>query len=241
MKKFAAAALTIAIATGPASAVDVGVGGQVGGVGVSAGVSAGSQGASVGVGASADGLGGANVGASTSGSGSLGAGVSAGSNLGGVSAGVSTSIGAGDDPSADSRSASAPESPAAVTTAPASPKSTRQAIVLPPALRPTKAANGDFRRVTKGYPFGSWALLIAKPGTPVAVVRACRAAITTVAKPLGAVRVDVASAGPLRQRRGTLTAPITVRIAYARQGGIEVRQAHVGCRLNAAGTVTAVT
>jgi len=38
------------------------------------------------------------------------------------------------------------------------------------------------------------------------------------------------------------TAPIEVRIDYARQGGgIEVRQARVGCRLDAAGQVVAVT
>ncbi|MDX8492285.1 hypothetical protein RFN29_11900 [Mesorhizobium sp. VK22B] len=60
------------------------------------------------------------------------------------------------------------------------------------------------------------------------------------AKPLGAVRVYAASAGSLRQGRGGLNAPIEVRIDYERQGGIEVRQARVGCRLNAAGMVVAV-
>lgn len=227
MKTYAAAALTIGIAIGPASALDVSVGGQVGGLGVDAGLSAGPQGASVGVGTSADGVGAAGV--STSG------------NLGDVSGGVSsTGIGVGDDPSAESRSATAPESPAAVTTATALAKTTRQAIILPRALRPSKAASGEFRRVTKGYPFGFLAPLKARPGTPAAVVRACRAAIMSAAMPHGAVRVYAASAGPLRQRRGGLTAPIEVRIAYKRRGGIEVRQARVGCRLDTAGMVTAV-
>ncbi|RUV05957.1 hypothetical protein EOA86_38205, partial [Mesorhizobium sp. M5C.F.Ca.IN.020.32.2.1] len=52
-----AAALTIWIAIGPASAQDTGIGGKVGGLGVGAGVSAGSQGGSVGVGASVGGVG----------------------------------------------------------------------------------------------------------------------------------------------------------------------------------------
>jgi hypothetical protein len=62
------------------------------------------------------------------------------------------------------------------------------------------------------------------------------------AKRFGAVRVRAASAGPLsRQRRGALLARIYVRIDYARQGGIEVRQAQIRCRLDASGRVRAVT
>ena len=241
MKKYVAAALMVGVAIGPASALDVGLGGNVGGLGVGAGVSAGSQGASVGVGASADGVGGANVGASVGTSnGSVGAGVSVGANVGNTGAGVSTSVGASADPSAATGSAPAPGSPAAVTTAPPSAKTARQAIVLPPVLRPSRLSNGESGRVTKGYPFGSLEPLKAIPGTPAAVVRACRAAITFAATPLGAVRVQVVSAGPSRQRRGGLAAPIAVRIDYERQGGLEIRQARVGCRLNAAGKVTAV-
>ncbi|TJW77939.1 MAG: hypothetical protein E5X43_28510, partial [Mesorhizobium sp.] len=67
-----------------------------------------------------------------------------------------------------------------------------------------------------------------------------RTAIMSAATPLGAVSIHAVSAGALRQRRGALTAPIEVRIEYARQGGIEVQQARVGCRLDAAGRVTAV-
>jgi hypothetical protein len=242
MKKYIAAALTIGIAIGPASALDTGIGGKVGGVG--AGVSAGSQGGSVGVGASVGGLGvGAGVSAGSQGA-SVGVGTSVdgvgGANVGAsVGAGVSpsTGIGVGDDPSAENGTATAPGGPAAVTTATASAKTGKQSIALPPALRPSKAGEGDS---TKGYPFGSLRPLKAKPGTPAAVVRACRAAIMSAATPLGAVRVHAVSAGALRQRRGALTAPIEVRIDYARQGGIEVRRARVGCRLDAAGRVTAV-
>jgi hypothetical protein len=236
MKKYVAAALTIGIAIGPASARDKGVGGHVGGLGVGAGVSAGSQGASVGT--SVDGVGGANVGASVGADNrSPDAGVSASGNVGNTKGSLSTGIGVGDDRSAENRSATAPGSPAAVTTATASAKTARQSMVLPTVLRPSKGGRGDF---TNGYPFGPLGPLKAKPGTPAAVVRACRAAIMSAATPLGAVRVHAVSAGALRQRRGALTAPIKVRIDYARQGGIEVRQARVGCRLDAAGRVTAV-
>nr|WP_246505795.1 hypothetical protein [Mesorhizobium silamurunense] len=238
MKKYVAAALAIGITIGPASAVDVGVGGTVGGVGVGAGLSAGSQGVSAGVDASADGVGGANVGASASGSRSLG--VGAGGNLGGIGAGVSTGARVGDHPSVQSGPAASARRPAAVTTAPALAKTAVQSIILPGALQPSRAANGDLRRVTERHPSGVLSPLKAKPGTPAAVVRACRAAIMTAAKPLGAVRVYAASAGPSRQLQSGLNAPIAVRIDYERQGGIEVRQARVACRLNAAGMVTAV-
>ncbi|MET3577000.1 hypothetical protein ABID19_000015 [Mesorhizobium robiniae] len=300
MKKYVAAALTIGIAIGPASALDAGLGGKAGGLGLGAGVSVGSQGASVGVGTSVGGLGvdagvsagsqGASVGVGTSvgglgvdagvSAGSQGASVGVGTSVGGlgVDAGVSAgsqsasvgvgttvdgasganvgasvgagnvSVGAGvsasgspstvgDHPSAENGSATAPGSPAAITTATASAKTNRQRMALPPVLRPSKAGEGGS---TRGYPLGSLGPLKSKPGTPAQVVRACRAAIKSAATPLGAVSVHAVSAGVLRQRRGALTAPIEVRIDYARQGGIEVRRARVGCRLNTAGRVTAI-
>ncbi|MER9061324.1 hypothetical protein NKI82_23480 [Mesorhizobium sp. M0482] len=241
MKKYVAAALTIGITVGPASALDAGIGGNVGGVGVGAGVSAGSQGGSVGVGTSVDGVGGANVGASVgSDDGSVDAGVSASGTVGDTGGGISTDVGVGDDPAAENESVTAPGSPAAATTATASAKTARQSIVLPPVLLPSKPGDGGSERVTKGYPAEFLAPLKAKTGTPAAVVRACRAAIVSAATPLGAVRVHAVSAGALRQRRGALTAPIEVRIDYARQGGIEVRQAQVSCRLDASGRVTAI-
>ncbi|WP_246676940.1 hypothetical protein [Mesorhizobium sp. B2-4-15] len=239
MKEYFAAALAIGIAIGPASALDAGTGGKVGGLGVGAGVSVGSQGGSVGVGTNVDGAGGANVGASVGvGNGSPAAGVGASGNVGNTSGSPSTGIGLGNAPSVENGSATAPGKPAAATTATASAKAARQSNFLPPILRPSKAGEGD---PNPGYPLGSPEPFTAKPGTPTAIALACRAAIMSAAKPLGAVRVNAVSAGALRHSGGVLTAPIKVRIDYARQGGIEVRQARVSCRLNKAGRVTAVT
>ncbi|WP_246687308.1 hypothetical protein [Mesorhizobium sp. B2-5-9] len=240
MKQYVAAALIIGIGIGPACALDKGVGASVGGVG--AGVNAGSQGASVGVGAS---VGDAHVGASVgAGKGSVGVGVGASGNVGNPGAGVSTSIGTGDDPAADDGSPTASGSAAttlkgtAGPTAAASARSgAKQSIALPPILKPSISADGGF---TDGYPVKPQRPLRAKPGIPAAVVQACRSAITSAATPLGAVRVRALSAGSLRRRGGTFTAPIKVQIDYARQGGVEVRQAEVDCRLDRAGRVTAI-
>ena len=268
LKKYFVAALTIGIAIGPASALDAGLGGKVGGVGIGAGVSAGSQGASVGVGASVGGVGGANVGASVgagnvgvSASGNVGsASVSAGGNVGSTGGGLSTGVGLGADPSAENGSAAAASGSAATaasgsaatgtgsaatgtgsaataTATTATARTARPSIALPPVLRPSRAGQGD---LTRGYPFAPLEALKAKPGTPVAVVQACRAAILSAAKPLGAVRVRAVSAPPRRRKAPALTAPIQVRIDYAGRGGIEIRQAQVGCRLDAAGRVIAV-
>ena len=82
---YVAATLSIAIAIGPASALDVGVGGKAGGVGAGAGVGVGGEGASVGGGASAAGVGGANLGGSAgTGNGAPSASVGARGNVGGV-------------------------------------------------------------------------------------------------------------------------------------------------------------
>ncbi|WP_095089592.1 hypothetical protein [Mesorhizobium sophorae] len=243
-----------------ASEGSAGVAGKVGGIGVGAGVGVGSNGASVGVDASVDGIGGANVGGSVGTSkGSLGANVGAGTNLGGVG-GLSASPSAGDEstgsgaaPGSTANSRASAASGAA--TGPASvgvgkkaaaivvTRGVRHAVALPRSLRPSKGGRDTFWSNTTGYPTRPLPVpLKAIPGTPSAVVRVCRQAIMSAAKPLGAVRVYAASAGTLRRhRRGALTAPIEVRIDYARQGGIEVRQARVGCRLDAAGQVVAVT
>ncbi|TPK93037.1 hypothetical protein FJ934_19625 [Mesorhizobium sp. B2-4-12] len=243
MKEYFAAALAIGVAIGPASALDAGIGGKVGGLGDGAGASVGSQGGSVGVGTNVGGAGGANVGASVGvGNGSPAAGVGASGNVGNPSGSVSRGIGLGNAPPAENGSATAPgkpaaAKPAAATTATASAKAARQSNFLPPILRPSKAGEGE---PTPGYPLRSLEPVTAKPGKPTAIARACRAAIMSAAKPLGAVRVNAVSAGALHHRGGVLTAPIKVRIDYARQGGIEVRQAQVSCRLNKAGRVTAV-
>jgi len=254
MGKYVAVALMIAVATGPAAALDVGGGGKVGGVGVGAGVSAGSQGVSAGVGASVGGSGGASVGASagTGGvsagasvsaggtsvgasanadTGSVGAGVSAGSAAGSANAGVSTGTG-----TAGTTDAATPADPTVFSATGA-----KTAISLPSVLKPSSTGGGEFGRFMAGYPFAPLVSLNALPGTPPKVVSACRAAIASAATPLGAVRVYAVSAGPMRQRKAGLAAPIEVRINYALRGGIQVRQAKVLCRLDAAGKVIAVT
>lgn len=264
MRKYLAAALMSAIAVGPALALDVGGGGKVGGLGLGGGLSAGRQGVSVGVGGSVDGVGGANLGGSLgTQNGSPSVGVDAGGNLGNTSGGVSTGIGA--SPAAAGASAStatgstapgntapgnnaqdntaaenaAPENAVVDNAALVSAKSAAKPIALPSTLRPLITNRGG-GRVTEGYPLGPLTSLKAKPGTPPQVVSACRAAIVSAAKPLGAARVNVVSAGPMRQRQAGLAAPIYVRIEYARKVDFQVRQAKVTCRLDAAGRVTAV-
>lgn len=252
MGKYVAVAMMIAVASGPAAALDVGGAGKVGDVG--AGVSAGSQGVSAGVGANVGGSGGTSVGASagTGGvgagasvsaggtsvgasanadTGSVGAGVSVGSAPGSASAGVSTGTG-----TSGTTDAAPPDDPTVFSATSAKP-----AISLPSILKPSSTGGGELGRSTAGYPFAPLLSLKAKPGTPIRVVSACRAAIMLAATPLGAVGVYAVSAGPTRQRKAGLAAPIEVRIDYALRGGIQVRQAKVLCRLGATGKVIAVT
>ena len=111
------------------------------------------------------------------------------------------------------------------------------------AVAPSRSGRSDISLPRNLMPDGlSWGFALqsplrAIPGTPNSVVRICVQAIERAAMPYGVVRVDAASSGPLRrQRHGTL-APLRVRIQYARQGGVEVRQARVSCRLDATGGV----
>jgi hypothetical protein len=61
------------------------------------------------------------------------------------------------------------------------------------------------------------------------------------ALPYGAMQVDAVSAGQgSRMAGGGFTAPIAVRIVYARGNARQIRQSQVACRLNAAGTVVAL-
>lgn len=61
------------------------------------------------------------------------------------------------------------------------------------------------------------------------------------ALPYGAVRVDAASAGTAnRTRDGGFTAPITVRVVYARANTSQTRQSRIACQLNSAGAVVAL-
>ena len=107
------------------------------------------------------------------------------------------------------------------------------AFLLPRSLGPS--GRDTSARGTWGYP--RLPKIARKPGTSNAVVRVCQQAIFSAAKPLGAVGVQAASAGPVRRQRNGLTAPLSVQIDY----GKEVRQAKVGCRLDAKGRVIGVT
>jgi hypothetical protein len=79
--------------------------------------------------------------------------------------------------------------------------------------------------------------LVPRGGTPQQVVHNCREAIVAAALPYGVTRVDAVSAGSMRSTGGGLAAPVEFRIVYARQGGLETRQATINCRLNMAGRV----
>jgi hypothetical protein len=214
MNIYIAATLSIAVVIGPASALDVDLGGQVGGVGVGGqvgGVGVGGQVGGVGVGGQ---VGGVGVGGQVGG---------VGGQVGGVGSN-GTKIGGTTTATVDRT------------------KGARQSIALPRILWPSRAGSAKSSQDLVGYPSRSPAPVEAIPGTPNAVVHVCRQWIVSAAERFGAVHVHAVSAGPLRrERRGILTAPIQVRIDYDRQGGIEVRQARIKCRLDAAGRVIAVT
>lgn len=83
--------------------------------------------------------------------------------------------------------------------------------------------------------------LTARAGIPGQIVQACRTSIVTAAVPYGAIRVDAASAGQAsRMPDGGLTAPLEVRVEYARANARQVRRSRIACRLNAAGAVVAL-
>lgn len=239
---------------GTSGEISVGGSGSVGGIGAGASVGGSKNGASAGISTSVGGVGGTSAGASVGTN--AGTSVGARGNAGGTSAGISSSSGSGAGLSsgggagtgtgnASVRSAAGAGSPGrggASTIAGVAPaKGTPKTIVLPPIFWPLKARRTENGRGEWWYPSRLPKPLATIPGTPRAVVRICRQAIASAALPLGAVRVSATSAGRLlRDRGGTLTAPIAVRIDYAGQGGIEVRQARIRCRLNASGMVIAV-
>ena len=270
VRQYVAAAFSIVIATGSAAAVDLGVGIQAGGVGIGTSLGVGQKGASLGIGTSPGGLGRVDAGASVgTRQGTLGADVGVNGSLGGVgigasgrldgargglsastgsvspaaggvssaAGGVSSTAGAAASGAgkAHGRSASASNAKGAggvATSASVAPaKGVGQTIALPWTLRPSR---GNDRLPT--------AAIEAVPGTPAAVVSACREAIESAATPFGMVSVRAKSAGTLRRlSRGAVSAPIQVRIHYSRQGGAEIRQAHIRCQLDATGRVIKLT
>ena len=270
MRKHLAATLLIAVAIGPAPALALDLSTKVGPVGVSANLGISNSGASAGVGADADGVGGVKGGTSLGGNGgsSLGVGGNLGGKSGGVSVGsgskTGSSGGAGTTAGSGANSggsaagsgsgtrssggafggstAQSPRGGGAKAIAPIAPvKSARASIVLPRILWPLKKKRAQYERGEWAYPLRTLSAIVAVPGTPSPVVRACRQAIASAASPLGAVRVRAASAGSLiRHRSGAFTAPLTVSIDYADQDGIQVRQARIRCRLDASRRVIAV-
>lgn len=239
-----------ASASAGSKGASLGVGANVAGVGgATAGTSIGKSGVSLGIGG--------NIGASSRESTGVRAGssvgVGAGAAPGKTASGMNTASGTAKGGKGAALGNTARGAPAGSGSAGAAGNVTtttvisriagvRRPIILPPILRPSRDRRENSGERTVGYPMLLPARLRAIPGAPDAVVRACRKAIVSAAKPLGAVHVEVASAGSLsRHRRGALTAPIEVRIDYARRGGIEVRQARVRCRLDATSRVIAVT
>ncbi len=79
-------------------------------------------------------------------------------------------------------------------------------------------------------------------GTPDNDVNSCRAAIEVAATPFGMLSVRVRAAGSQRRLgEGAISVPLDVHIEYAREGGIEIRQAPIRCDLDASGTVVGLT
>jgi hypothetical protein len=70
---------------------------------------------------------------------------------------------------------------------------------------------------------------------------ACREAISALALPHAATKIEVTMTGPVvweaDQRR---TTTLFVRIVYDRRGGFETRKAHVKCTVGASGTTIAL-
>ena len=216
MRKFIAVTLLIAM-TGSFAAVDQSARAVAGGISGKAGSSDHS--------ARGNSAGGSNKGSK---SGAPQGGGNAGGSKGSKSGAGGTAGGAQPNALGKPIGSIAAPRPAAETRAAVAPsRSGRSDISLPRNLMPDGLSWG----------FALQAPLRAIPGTPNSVVRICVQAIERAAMPYGVVRVDAASSGPLRrQRHGTL-APLRVRIQYARQGGVEVRQARVSCRLDATGGV----
>jgi hypothetical protein len=229
--------------TGTAGGAVTGVGNAVGGVGGTIGGGVG--GAIGGVGGAIGGIGGAvgGGGGGVGGIGGLGGGAAGGgAGFGGaspapaVTGSLATGIGSG--PGSTVGSVASISLPAALApcddqarrreTARISPCGPRYTAYFPDvgSVRGTREDLESFRTP-----------LQPRSGTPQQVVQDCRAAIVAAALPYGVVRVDAASAGPMRSARGGFAAPVEFRIVYNRQGGLETRQATINCRMNTAGRV----
>lgn len=231
--------------------VSVGVGMSAGGSGVNAGTTVGkdSAGASVGkvdtgvsVGKDKAGLSVGATGSSTAG----GISVGAGSGIsGGKAPGAKSGVASGATPNAARSTSSAAKAlggsisatktkgtvPVAALAPTLLPKGAQPIVELPPSLRP---AFGSGRSTADA--------LATIEGTPSPVVRTCRDAIEAAATEFGDVHVQAKSAGTPRELAGgNLSAPLQVRVQYARPGGPEIRQARIKCQLDATGRVVKLT
>lgn len=83
------------------------------------------------------------------------------------------------------------------------------------------------------YPLSSLAVEKGRNRT----VKACRSVVEGEAKPLGAVKVEAVSAGPDRRTREGYEGPVAFRIFYAKQGGYEVRQSLMTCKVDRGGRI----
>lgn len=218
-------------------------GGLVGGVGGAAGgaiggVSGGLGGAVGGLGGAVGGIGGA-VGGAVGGlggsGGGLGGGGDGGGGLGGGGLGDSLGDGLGSG-------LGAPGGGVATIALAAAGVTSFTPVDLPSSLLPgrrrdcTRALRNERECRELQNPDAN---LHPRPGTPTAVVQACRNTVVASSLRYGVARVDAASAGPMVVSRGGADAPIEFRMIYERQSGPEVRHATIHCRLDNAGRVIA--
>jgi len=79
-----------------------------------------------------------------------------------------------------------------------------------------------------------------KPGRN-SFVAACRQAVQNAAASLGAMRVEVVSAGPQKRVRDGYEAPVEVRVLYPGLLDSEVRHSTLTCRTDRRGNVLGVS
>ena len=104
-------------------------------------------------------------------------------------------------------------------------------VRLPGRLRPERGTGRVIgRQAIQLAMTSTFGMFVPSPRSPVA---ACREAVISAALPLGAERVTVSGAGPVRRRGEAISAPLNVSIKYPR----EARQARIECRLNGNGAV----
>ena len=83
--------------------------------------------------------------------------------------------------------------------------------------------------------------LFPMAGVPGEAVNACRDSIAAAASSLGAVEVEVASAGEASGLlNGMTSTPIEARIVYEQAGDVQVREALITCQLDDQGRVVAL-